>query len=430
MSKNFLFVSYDALITDTAWQVFREGHEVKFYIEHENRKDVGDGFVPKVNDWRAEVEWADVIIFDDVLGHGTVAHELRGQGKLVVGGTPYTDQLEDDRSFGQAELQKHGIKILPYHEFNYFDDAIDFVKANPASYVIKPSGEAQNLKRLLFVGQDDDGTDVLRVLEAYKKTWSDEIKHFQLQKKVSSGVEVAVGAFFNGHEFLYPLCINFEHKKLFPGNLGVATGEMGTSMFWSQSNKLFEKTLQKFEKTLAKERYAGYIDLNCIVNGNGIYPLEFTARFGYPTIHIQQESINMPMSDFLFQLASGESFKIKTKSGFHLGTRIVVPPFPYRDPKTFDSFSRDNAVIFKRPENIEGIRLEDVKLKEGEWTITGDTGLVLVVAASGQTMRQAQTQMRNRIKNIVLPNMYYRIDIGDRWYEDSDKLHSWGYLMS
>jgi phosphoribosylamine---glycine ligase len=24
--------------------------------------------------------------------------------------------------------------------------------------------------------------------------------------------------------------------------------------------------------------------------------------------------------------------------------------------------------------------------------------------------------------------MYYRTDIGDRWVEDSDRLHTWGYL--
>jgi phosphoribosylamine---glycine ligase len=31
-----------------------------------------------------------------------------------------------------------------------------------------------------------------------------------------TGVEVAVGAFFNGKNFVYPIHINFEHKKLFP----------------------------------------------------------------------------------------------------------------------------------------------------------------------------------------------------------------------
>ena len=33
-----------------------------------------------------------------------------------------------------------------------------------------------------------------------------------------------------------------------------------------------------------------------------------------------------------------------------------------------------------------------------------------------------------RIKNILIPNMYYRDDIGDRWFEDHDRLHTWGYL--
>lgn len=427
MKKNFLFVSFEALITDIAWQVAKEGHEVKYYIQNPKVRDIGDGFIPKTKDWKSEVDWADIIIFDDVLGHGTLAENLRKKGKLVVGGTKYTDRLEDDRSFGQSELKRHGIKILPYKEFNYFDDAIEYVAANPNKYVIKPSGDAQNIKKLLFVGQDNDGADVLRVLEAYKKTWSEQIKEFQLQRKVASGVEVAVGAFFNGHKFIYPININFEHKKLFPGDLGVATGEMGTSMFWSASNKLFEETLKKMEPSLKEEGYVGYIDINCIVNGTGIYPLELTSRFGYPTIHIQSESIIIPISEFLLRLARGEDFEIKVKPGFHLGTRIVVPPFPYNDPKTYRSFSKNNAIIFKKP-HLDGVHLEDVKLKKGEWTIAGDSGVILVIAASGPTMRQAQAQMQNRIKNIIIPNMYYRIDIGSRWYEDSDKLHTWGYL--
>lgn len=425
--KKFLFVSIAGLISDIAWQVKKEGHRVRYFIEEKSEKQIANGFVTKVSNWENEVDWADVIVFDDVLGEGKKAAALREKGKLVVGGTPYTDKLEDDRAFGQEEMKRHKISILPYKEFNFFDDGIEYIKQNPGKYVLKPSGEAQNIKRLLFVGNEDDGSDVIRILAAYRNTWSEEVKEFQLQKKVTSGVEIAVGGFFNGDKFIHPININFEHKKLFPGDLGVATGEMGTSMFWSGPNRLFNATLKKMEPKLKEEGYVGYMDINCIVNGTGIFPLEFTARFGYPTIQIQQDSMITPIGEFLYKLAAGEDFKFKVKKGFHIGTRIVVPPFPYRDKKTFNSFAKDAVVVFKKY-NEEGLHIEDVKKVKGEWLVTGNSGVVLIVVGSGLTMKQAQQQLNQRISNLIIPNMYYRKDIGDRWFEDSDKLHSWGYL--
>jgi len=425
--KNFLFVSWDGLIGDIVWQIQKEGHNVKYYIRNPEDKEVADGFVPKVEDWKTEVEWAEIIVFDDVLGQGTLAKQLREKGKLVIGGTPYTDRLEDDRTFGQEELKKYGINIIPYKDFTSFDDAINFVKENQEKYVIKPSGEAQNRKGLLFIGEDDDGKDVIQVLEDYKRAWSKEIPTFQLQKRVN-GVEVAVGAFFNGKEFIYPINVNFENKKLFPGNLGPSTGEMGTFMFWSSPNKIFNQTLKKMETKLAEEGYVGYIDINCIVNSKGIYPLEWTARFGYPTINIQQEGMTTPIGEFFYELARGSTNILKVKKGFQVGLRLVVPPFPFTDKETFDVKSKGSIVYFKKNNRQEGIHIEDVKLINGEWVITGETGVVIIVCGCGQTMKQAQQQMYSRVKNITIPHMYYRNDIGDRWYEDGDKLHCWGYL--
>lgn len=422
----FLFVSLDALINDIAWQIVKEGHEVKYYIHNEGSKDIADGFVPKTDDWQCDVDWADVIVFDDVLGLGKHAQVLRKKGKLVIGGTEYTDQLEDDRTFGQEELKKAGVNIIPFQEFTSFDDAISFVKNYPNRYVIKPSGEAQNIKRLLFVGEEEDGQDVIQVLEAYKKAWANEIKVFQLQRRVT-GVEIAVGAFFNGKGFVYPININFEHKKLFPGNIGPATGEMGTSMYWSDPNKIFNATLKKLESKLKDENYVGYMDINCIVNNNGIYPLEFTSRFGYPTINIQQEGILMPISDFFYQLAEGSLNTFKTRKGFQIGVRIVVPPYPFHDPQTFEAYSKDAAILFKK-NNLAGVHIGDVKKVNGHWLIAGDAGVVLIIVGTGQTLKQAQAQVYHRISNVMIPNMYYRTDIGNRWYEDSDKLHTWGYL--
>lgn len=769
--KKFLFVTIDSLIGDIAWRIVLEGHEVKYYVKNPEDKEVGAGFVPMVDDWKKEVDWADIIVFDDVLGQGTIAEKLRKQGKLVVGGTPYTDKLEDDRDFGQDELKSHGIPILMSKTFTNFDEAIQFVKDNPGKYVLKPCGEAANLKGLLFIGEEDDGRDVIQVLTDYSKAWAKKIPAFQLQKRIY-GVEIAVGAFFNGKQFIYPINVNFEHKKLFPGNLGPSTGEMGcyddktevltgrgwhlfqdlttddtictlqsqtheieyhkpysvvafahhkelisiknqtldicvtpdhnmyvqsqqaarnhrnqysfvkardlehqsmiprtgtwnradvavftlpgvtighyegsqvvyqesppidismdawaaflgiwladgsvsgndvvisqkvpektakieqllaqlpftvkryenmfvihkkqlasfmkqfgkaatkhvpdfikqlskrqieifldwfclgdgtvmrsghrifytiskdladdvqelllkigrvgvvkqrvrtgkiwivdhyanrtpisyevhervqklnswidrrdtktvpytgkvycatvpnhimyirrngkpywcgnTLMFWSGPNKLFNQTLKKFEQKLADEGYVGYIDLNCIVNSKGIYPIEFTSRFGYPCVFIQEEGMISPMGDFLYELALGGLPKLKVHTGFQIGVRIVVPPFPFSDKETFNVKSKDSVIFFKKP--VSGVHIEDVKLVNGEWVVTGTAGVVLTVCGTGSTLKQAQAQVYQRIKNISIPHMYYRDDIGDRWVDDSDKLHSWGYL--
>ena len=425
-AKKFLFVSLDGLIADIAWHVAKEGHDVKLFVESETEREIANGFVPKSTDWERDVKWADIVVFDDVLGQGAKAAKLREAGKLVVGGTPYIDRLEDDRAFGQQELKDAGVTIIPQDNFTSFADAIAYVRANPNRYVIKPSGEAQNLKQLLFVGEEDDGKDVIQVLEDYQRSWAERIKEFQLQRRIM-GVEVATGAFFNGTEFAMPVNVNFEHKKLFPGDIGPSTGEMGTTMFWSEPTTVFNATLKKMEGKLREERFVGYIDVNCIVNSNGIYPLEFTARFGYPTISIQQEGMLTPIGEVLYGLADGTLKRFKTRSGFQVGVRIVVPPFPFNDPDTFAKNSKDALILFKKP-GRKGVHIEDVKLVKGEWVVTGTSGVVLIVVGMGPTMKAAQRQAYNRIDNIMIPNMYYRKDIGDRWFEDFDRLHTWGYL--
>ncbi len=425
LSLNFLFISRWGESLDIINTIRLEGHHVKMFIDDKASKEIGYGFVKKVTHWEKHIDWADVIVFD-YTGFGKIAGELRRKGKLVIGGTEYTDMLELDRNFGQSELKNHKIKVLPSEEFTSFNDAILYIENNPNTYVIKPCGETQELKQLLFVGSDDEGLDVIRVLKAYEKSWGDDFGNFQLQRKVK-GVEVSVAAFFNGNEFIYPINITFEHKKLFPKELGVSTGEMGTSMFWTKDSPIFEATLLKFQNTLAKHNFIGHIDINCIVNGNGIYPLEFTSRFGYPQIFIQRAGINEPMGEFFYKLASKKQFKINVKKGFQVGAFIVVPPFPYEDKKTFNLFSKDAVVVFRK-NGKEGVHPMHLKKVNDQWLITGNTGIAVLVTGVGVTMKDAQRMMYNRINNVIINNGYYRTDIGDRWSEDSDKLWSWGLL--
>ncbi len=424
--QRFLFISKFGLIHDLAWEVKKEGHEVRYHIMAKSEREVGDGFVEKVDRWEDSKDWADVIVFDDC-EFGTQAERLRAEGKAVIGGTPYTDRLEMDRDFGQEEMRAAGITILPRWEFDSFDAAISFIKANPGRYVVKPSGRAQNEKVLSFVGQEEDGLDVLTMLERYRKGWSSKIKSFQLQK-YASGVEVAVGAFFNGTDFVHPVFVNFEHKRMFNDDIGPQTGEMGTAGFWHGTSTLFLQTLYRMKDRLAAVHYTGYIDINCIANSRGIYPLEFTCRFGYPTINLQIEGVLSRWSELLTGIARGQPVTLRTKRGFQICVVIAVPPFPFIDSESFRKFSEDAVVIFRKPMS-EGIHPCDIKLLEGDWRLTGNSGYVMVVTGAGSTMDDARREAYNRVKNIIIPNMFYRTDIGERWHKDGDLLQTWGYLV-
>ena len=72
-----------------------------------------------MSEWRAELDWADVVVFDDIwvdgdIGTGEIAQELRERDVAVVGGTPNTDRLEADRGYAMAVLEDHGVNTIDH----------------------------------------------------------------------------------------------------------------------------------------------------------------------------------------------------------------------------------------------------------------------------------------------------------------------------
>jgi len=223
------------------------------------------------------------------------------------------------------------------------------------------------------------------------------------------------------------VCVNFEHKRLFPYELGPSTGEMGTFIYYTKSNPVFERTLLKMKDKLVASKYVGYVDINCIVNARGIWPLEWTCRFGYPTISIQMEGITSEWGVFLSDLAQGKEAQLKTKKGYQVGVVVTIPPWPFEDEKAFKKYSEGATILFRR-QNRDGIHIGEVKLEEGDWHIAGNSGYALVVTGSGATMADAIERAYQNVKNVMIPNMFYRTDIGQRWARESDMLLSWGYI--
>jgi phosphoribosylamine--glycine ligase len=110
-----------------------------------------------------------------------------------------------------------------------------------------------------------------------------------------------------------------------------------------------------------------------------------------------------------------------------VGVVVAVPPWPFEDEKAFRRFSEDAIVLWRR-DMPEGIHPCEVKIVDGDWRLTGVSGYSLVVTGGGSTMLDARREAYNRVRNLMIPNMFYRSDIGERWTRDGDLLQSWGLL--
>ncbi len=432
-----LFISGELIGSAIVHKLIKEGHDVKLYIEHEDRKNCFGGMVDVVDEWKNELKWVGkdgLIIFDDVIFNGEQEH-LRSAGYSVVGGDSKSDKLELNRKFFQDTLEKYGITTIPSYSFKTIDETMEYVKKNRDTWVIK---HGSHMSTLNYVGQREDAKDVLDILKIYKQK---NISIDQLQKRVY-GVEIGVARYFNGNEWVGPIEINIEHKALCNDDIGPLTAEMGTLMWYEEDENLplFKKTLSKIKDYLIDINYKGDVDINCIINKDKVWPLEATMRFGTPSTELQCELHKSPWGDFMKAVADGKKYNIDYHKGYGIVISIAVPPFPYA-PKIFNNSNietcRGVSVSFKEEmtkEEMDQIHFEEVsvtkKSKGNEkYYISGKHGYVLYVTGHGKTVKEAQKEAYGVVNKIIIPKMFYRTDIGDKFIKKDKKLlKKWGWI--
>jgi len=158
---------------------------------------------------------------------GALQDTLRHDGFNVIGGSAYGDRLENDRGYAQRILDELGLPICRVWEFKDPLAADAFLTNCPGRYALKFNGpgfaSADN-----YVGPVKRRRGCSGRHRGKVSSVRGEAGEFHSHGTCRRGRN-GVGAYFDGHEFIRPACLDWEHKRFFPGTWGNSRARWGPS---------------------------------------------------------------------------------------------------------------------------------------------------------------------------------------------------------
>lgn len=409
--------------TDFAIRCQNAGHEVKLFINPQPTGSTteGVGLVPRIGDYHPHLKWADLIFPTGNANFMKERDKLIEEGFPIFGAGTLGCKLEIDRAFAMKLLERQGVEMIPYHEFENLDAASAFLEENKGMYVVKTLGSEED-KSLTHVPSHEDYAheEMIHIFDKWKK--QGKMRGEVMLQEFWPGIEVGISCMFGPGGWSQWKNICFEHKKLMSKNYGVATGEMGTVIQYVKESRIFDEMLLPITEYLHAVNYVGDIAVNCIVNDKGeLGFLEYTCRAGWPHWHIAQELHDEPC-EWMLDLIDGKD-TLKPSMDACVGLVMAQPEFPYTKHQNKEAEGIPLLGINK--ENLPHLHFVAVrKGKKTEYETAGE--YVMVVADTGKTVRKAAINAYTIADYIGLPNKIVRDDVGEKLEKQLPKLHKHG----
>lgn len=403
-----------------AYRLRAEGNEVGVWIKDPHAKDDFDGLLRKYDTMQNALKslTSDTIIVFDSTGGGRTADRLRGEGYSVFGGSVFADQLERDRGTAFEFMREVGIRVPPSKGFTSFARARKYVQDRDQRLVFKPSGD-MGPEVTTYVSYDQE--DMLEMLEFFESRTRGEVD-FELQDMVEDGLLVSSELWIDGERVIPNLTNHtFERKPLMNGDIGPSGGCAGNVVFFPKPgpNRILEEGILRMEPILAAQQYVGPIDLNTIVNDDGVWALEFTPRFGYDALPAFLELLDQPVGELISQFAKGEKgIQPKVKRGWGGALRVTIPPYPNEKVRSAEGLPIRGLERSDRPHlYMYNVALDD----RNKLVSTKAFGVVGAFTGFGDDIAGALKIPYELADRVRVPNKQYRTDLCEIFCEDHEK---------
>jgi len=335
-----------------------------------------------------------------------VVDRFEQEGLRIFGPRKEAALIEGSKAFAKQLMKKYGIPTAEYESFTSYEEAKAYVEQKGAPIVIKADGLAagKGVVVAMTVGEALEALHEMMVEKKFGKA-SEQV----VIEQFLVGEEFSLMAFVHG-EKVYPMVIAQDHKRAFDNDEGPNTGGMGAYSPVPQiADDVVEQAVEHIVYPVAKALvtegcpFTGVLYAGLIATNEGPKVIEFNARFGDPEAQVVLPRLETDLVSFLLDLLDGKDVSLTWTDEAVLGVVLAAKGYPEAYEKGAEIAGletlKESTLVFHA-----GTKREDVLRTNG--------GRVLLVAAKGATLQEAQREVYDEIAKVRCDQLFYRRDIG------------------
>ncbi len=340
-----------------------------------------------------------------------IVDDLEAAGIKAFGPSRLAARLEGSKAFTKAFCQVNNIPTAGYKQFDTAAHAEMHVREQNRPFVVKADGLAAGKG---VVVPDTAGGTISAIGDIYGG-----IGGPLLLEEILVGEEVSFFALCDG-ETAIPLVSAQDHKRAFDGDKGPNTGGMGAyspapimtpEMTMRTMDEIIIPTMRAMKRN--GWPYKGVLFAGLMITDKGPQLIEYNVRFGDPECQVLMLRLMSDLVPALLASRDGmlKSFDLRWYADPALTVVLAAKGYPgtYTRGTVIEGLAEASAV--------EGVEIFHAGTKAEGGRILANGGRVLNVAATGDTVRQAQARAYEAVARIRWPGGFYRHDIGWRALE-------------
>jgi phosphoribosylamine--glycine ligase len=343
-----------------------------------------------------------------------VADVLRSRGVAVFGPGKDAARLEGSKAFMKRFAMEHGVPTSPFQTFDEPTKAVQYIRSRPEPPVIKADGLCAG-KGVVVAGDFDEAERSARAMlsgEAFGAAGRTIVVEDRLD-----GAEASVHAICDGNKYLL-LPVTQDHKRIGEGDRGPNTGGMGAYgptplVTPALERRIAAEVIEPVLKGMVARGtpYSGALYAGLMITPEGDPKvIEFNARFGDPETEVLVDLVDGDFGELLYSVATSRLDALAVKVLPHHAIAVVLASEGYPGkPRTGDVIEGlDEAARVPRVNVLHaGTR------RDGSRVVTAG-GRVLIVTATGPTLREARDIAYQGVGAIRFRGMQVRRDIAWR----------------